>query len=125
MFGVLVVVHLIVSLCLIGAVLLQSGRGGGLAGVFGESSATQAMFGGRGAATFLTRATWGLGSAFFLLSMLLAVLTTSTPRAHKSLIQQRAAQQTGEQPTGTAPPATRSPGTSAPAQPTPTGGGTK
>src|SRR6266511_5744593 len=90
MFAFLVVIHLLVSLCLMAAILMQSGRGGGLAGVFGESSATQAMFGGRGAATFLTRATAILGGTFFVTSMLLALLTTSGERTRQSLIQREA-----------------------------------
>ncbi len=104
MFTFLVAIHLVVSICLVTAVLLQSGRGGGLAGVFGESSATQAMFGGRGAATFLTRATSGLGATFFLTSMLLALMTTSQPRAHQSLMQKEAEKQSSGQTTPTTPP---------------------
>ena len=120
MFAFLVVVHVLVSVSLVASVLMQSGRGGGLAGVFGESSATQAMFGGRGAATFLSRASSILGATFFLTSMLLAILTTSGQRLPRSLIQEQAQQQGAPASTqtpsqqqtpppsgGTAPPATQ------------------
>ena len=92
MFGMFTVIHIIVLVSLIGIVLIQSGRGGGLAGTFGDTSASQAIFGGRGANTLLTRATAVLGAAFFITSMMLAFLSTSggngTPG--KSLIQQEA-----------------------------------
>ena len=54
MYGVLIVVHLIVCISLVGVVLVQSGKGGGLAGgAFGGSA--QTVFGGRGATDFFTR----------------------------------------------------------------------
>lgn len=103
MFAVFTVIHVIVLISLIGVVLIQSGRGGGLAGTFGDTSASQAIFGGRGANTVLTRATAGLGAAFFITSMLLAFLSTSGGNGNsaKSLIQQEA--QKGGTPAASAP----------------------
>ena len=51
---------------LIIVVLLQSSKGEGLAGAFGGSGITGAVFGGRGAATFLSKATTYLAIAFML-----------------------------------------------------------
>ncbi len=74
MYGVLMAIHLIVCLCLVAVVLVQSGKGGGLAGgAFG--GATQTVFGGRGATDFITRATVVLGVLFFVTSLSLALLT--------------------------------------------------
>ena len=65
--------HVLASLVLILVVLLQSGKAGDLASTFG-SSGTQAAFGARGAATFLTKATTTCAVIFMLTSLSLAVL---------------------------------------------------
>jgi len=89
MYGVLLVVHLLVCIALISVVLLQSGKGGGLAGgAFGGSA--QTVFGGRGANDFITRATMVLGAAFFLTSLTLALLSTNSTRGGRSLLQEEA-----------------------------------
>lgn len=58
-------------------ILLQAGKGGGLAAVGGGAAATEVL-GGRQATTLLTRATWGAGAAFMLISLILAVLSSRT-----------------------------------------------
>lgn len=91
MYGVVLGLHLIVCLALVAVVLVQSGKGGGLAGgAFG--GATQTVFGGRGATDFVTKATVWLGVTFFVTSLVLAKMTTMTSAggAKKSLIQQQA-----------------------------------
>src|SRR5512145_1526436 len=88
MYGVLLGLHLLVCLCLVAVVLVQSGKGGGLAGgAFGGTA--QTVFGGRGATDFITRATMILGGAFFLTSLVLALMS-STPGRGRSLIQEQA-----------------------------------
>lgn len=72
----LIVIHSIVSLFLILVVLLQPGKGGGLGVITG--AAAQQVFGGRGAGNFLTKTTWVSATVFFLTSMALAYLSTST-----------------------------------------------
>src|SRR5262245_2508901 len=75
MYAFLLVLHLVVCLCLVAVILVQSGKGGGLAGgAFG--GATQTVFGGRGATDFVTRATVVLGVLFFVTSLSLALMTT-------------------------------------------------
>ncbi|MFN8549073.1 MAG: preprotein translocase subunit SecG [Candidatus Eisenbacteria bacterium] len=74
MFTFFVVIHLLVSFCLIGVVLMQSGKGSGLAGAFGTGG-NATVFGGRGAVDFLGKATWILGGAFMVTSMTLAILS--------------------------------------------------
>ncbi|MFQ5600233.1 MAG: preprotein translocase subunit SecG [Candidatus Krumholzibacteriia bacterium] len=96
MFAFFVVVHSIISATLILVVLLQSGRGGGLAGAFGGGGAAQTFFGGRGAATFLSKLTSWLAVGFMIMSILLAVLSSRGGASGEGLLQQRARQQAGE-----------------------------
>jgi len=96
-------------------VLMQSAKGEGLAGAFGGSGITGAVFGGRGAATFLSKATTVLAIAFFLSCILLSFLSPVTGRGGResSAIQREAQRRTTE---GTAP-ATSVPGTAPQEQP--------
>ena len=88
MFTALLVFHILVCFSLVIVVLLQSGKGGGLAGgAFG--GATQTVFGGRGATDFLTRATMVLGGLFFVTSLVLALMSTRAT-ASRSLLQEEA-----------------------------------
>ena len=68
------VVHVFVSILLICAILLQSGRGGGLAGLGGAAAGQ--VFGGRGAGNFLTKLTSTAAIVFFLTSMVLSFGTS-------------------------------------------------
>jgi preprotein translocase subunit SecG len=89
MYGALLVFHILISLALIGIVLMQSGKGGGLAGgAFGGSA--QTVFGGRGANDIVTRSTIVLGGLFFLTSLVLALMTTGVNGTPRSLIQEEA-----------------------------------
>ena len=89
MYAVLLSLHLIVCLCLVTVILVQSGKGGGLAGgAFG--GATQTVFGGRGATDFITRATVVLGVLFFVTSLSLALLTTRGTARARSIVSEAA-----------------------------------
>ncbi|MBR0656684.1 preprotein translocase subunit SecG [Plastoroseomonas arctica] len=72
MASLLLVLHLIVTLSLIGVVLLQRSEGGGL-GV-GSSQGMGGFMSGRGTANLLTRTTAILGTLFFVLSIALALV---------------------------------------------------
>jgi preprotein translocase subunit SecG len=87
--GFIVTLHIAVCLCLMASILLQSGKGGGLAGTFGAGS-SQTLFGGRGAATFLSRATTTLAVIFFLTSLTLGLQASRTATGGRSLIQEEA-----------------------------------
>jgi preprotein translocase subunit SecG len=87
-YGFILVIHVLVALVMIVTVLLQSGKGGGLAGAFGGGGGSQAIFGGRGAATFLSKATTVLGTSFMVTSLVLAVLQTRT--GEKSALEREA-----------------------------------
>lgn len=70
----LIIVHVIVSAVLVVVILLQAGKGSGLGGAFGGSS--QAVFGGRGAQTFLGKVTSASAAVFMLTSLSLSYLST-------------------------------------------------
>src|SRR5215467_1216004 len=89
MYYLFVFLHLLICLGLVFVVLIQSGKGGGLAGgAFGGSA--QTVFGGRGATDFMTRATMVLGAAFFITSLSLALMSSGTERSRRSLIPENA-----------------------------------
>ena len=94
MYVFLISTHVLISILLVVVVLLQAGKGGGLASAFGgPGGAGQSFFGGRGAATFLSKATVVLGCSFFVSAISLAMITASRSPGSSSLIQQEAQQQ--------------------------------
>ena len=87
-------VHIGVCIGLMASILLQSGKGGGLAGTFGAGS-SQTLFGGRGAATFLSRATTTLAVTFFVTSLTLGLNASRSSGTRRSLIQEEARRRGG------------------------------
>ncbi|MCA2967153.1 MAG: preprotein translocase subunit SecG [Acidobacteriaceae bacterium] len=75
LFYFLTVIHVIVCLFLIVVVLLQSGKAADLAGAFGGMG-SQTVFGPRGAATVLTKATTISAGVFLFTSLSLSVVAT-------------------------------------------------
>jgi len=69
------VVHIIVCLILVVVVLLQSGKAADLAGAFGGMG-SQTVFGPRGSATVLSKATTISAVLFMLTSLTLSILAT-------------------------------------------------
>ncbi|HEX7090289.1 MAG TPA: preprotein translocase subunit SecG [Longimicrobiales bacterium] len=74
MFGILLALLILDGLLLTVVVLLQSGKGGGLAAMGGVG--TETFIGGRQAATILTKASWIMGGIFMGLAFVLAVMST-------------------------------------------------
>ena len=72
MSTVLLIIHLFVTILLIGVVLIQRSEGGGLG--IGTSQGMGSFMSGRGTANLLTRTTAILAAIFMALSMALAVL---------------------------------------------------
>ena len=72
---ILTIVHVIVCLFLVVVVLLQSGKAADLAGAFGGMG-SQTVFGPRGAATALSRATTASAVLFMVTSLGLSVIAT-------------------------------------------------
>lgn len=79
MFGILITIHVLVSIFLIFVILVQSGKGGGLSEEFGGSS-TQTILGTRTAA-FLTRATIVCAALYLITSLTLAIMSSKKSRS--------------------------------------------
>ena len=115
LYNILLVILVIDAFVLIAAILLQSGKGSGLAANFGgASSSPDAFIGIRQAGTILTKATWWCAGIFLGLAFVLQIMSTRT-RVPKSVLED-----TFSNPPAAAPPVT-SPTTAAPAVPLGTG----
>ena len=84
MSTVLLIIHLFVTIALIGVVLIQRSEGGGLG--IGTSQGMGSFMSGRGTANLLTRATAILAAIFFVLSLTLALLNRGTMGPARSLL---------------------------------------
>ena len=83
MFTVFIVIIAIIAVLLILLVLVQNSKGGGLAGEFGGSGATQ-MFGVKRTTDLLEQITWGLAGAMATLA-LVSNLFIGTPSADSGI----------------------------------------
>jgi preprotein translocase subunit SecG len=81
---VLLIIHLFVTLALIGVVLIQRSEGGGLG--IGTSQGMGSFMSGRGTANLLTRATAILATAFMALSLTLALMNKGTMGTNRSIL---------------------------------------
>lgn len=80
MISTILVIHVLLSLAIIGLIMLQRGKGADAgASLGGGSSGT--VFGARGAANFLSRTTAVLAAAFFVTSLTLAYLSSNLESA--------------------------------------------
>ncbi len=87
MYSFLLAVLVLDGLFLSVVILLQSGKGGGLAAVGGGGGTmADGVLGGRQATTVLTRATWGAGAAFMILALVLSIMS-SRAETPNSVIQ--------------------------------------
>ncbi len=73
---ILLVVHVFLSLTIIGLVLLQRGKGADAGAALGGGGASGTVFGAAGAANFLSRSTAILATGFFISSLTLAYLAS-------------------------------------------------
>jgi preprotein translocase subunit SecG len=72
MYIFLIVIHVMVCFLMVGAILLQAGKGAEIGASFGGSS--QTVFGSRGPANFLSKFTVVVAAVFMLTSLGLAIL---------------------------------------------------
>lgn len=72
LYTLIIIVHVFISFLMIGAILLQSGKGAEIGAAFGGSS--QTIFGSRGPANFLSKFTVVVAAIFMLTSLSLAIL---------------------------------------------------
>jgi preprotein translocase subunit SecG len=94
MYTFLIVLLVLASIFLIIAILLQSGKGGGLAATFGGvGTSPDSFFGTRQMGNVLTKSSWYLGGAFLLLGFVLSLMS-SRAVASRSILDQPAGAQT-------------------------------
>ena len=75
MYSLIITIHVIACLILIAAILLQTGKGGGLSDMLGGGGSSQTLFGTR-ASTFLLRATTVAAITFLLTCITLTVISS-------------------------------------------------
>ncbi len=121
MYTFLLILLIIDALVLGAAVLLQSGKGGGLAANFGgASSSADSVIGTRQAGNLLTQASWWCGGIFLGLAFVLQLMSTRTA-APTSVLDQLGKSAPASAPapaSGKAAPAPAAPLTQQPAAPT-------
>ena len=111
MFILLTIVHVIVCVFLIIVVLLQSGKAADLAGAFGGMG-SQTVFGPRGSATVLSKATTIAAAMFMITSLSLSIMATRAGRGSSGTLLDKKHAPVSQ-------PATPQPGQSVPIQVTP------
>ena len=79
MITLILVIHIIVSVCLVLIVLLQVGKGASLSGLFGGGSGSEAIFGGGGGDVFMKRLTVVFAILFLFTSLTLTIISVRRP----------------------------------------------
>ncbi len=93
MLTFVVIIHLLVCILLTMVILMQSSKGGGLAGAFGGQGGNMGtVFGGRGAGSFLSKMTIVFAIIFMLGSLAQGLLKRDVGES-RSLMQQEAQRQ--------------------------------
>jgi preprotein translocase subunit SecG len=85
-YAILIIVHVIVSILMIGSILMQASKGKGLAGAFGGAAMASAVLGARGTVTFLVKATTVLAIIFAFNCIVLSVFAAKATEI-KSAVQ--------------------------------------
>jgi preprotein translocase subunit SecG len=86
MYGFLLALLVLDGIFLAIVVLLQAGKGGGLAAMGGGVTATEGILAGRQATTVLTRATWTAGGIFMGLALVLSILSSRAQQPRSILL---------------------------------------
>jgi preprotein translocase subunit SecG len=98
MIYLLTTIHVLVCLFMVIVVLLQSGKAADLAGAFGGMG-SQTVFGPRGSATVLSKATTIAAALFMVTSLSLSIMATRSGGAVPAIFEKKApAQKNGAQP---------------------------
>ena len=85
MYALLLTLLILDGLVMGVVILLQSGKGGGLASMGGGMGSGDTLIGGRQAANLLTKTTWVTGGLFLTLSLVLAILSSRAQRPNSIL----------------------------------------
>ncbi len=115
MFAFLLALLILDGILMMIIILLQSGKGDGLAAMGGAPMGTDSFIGGRQAATLLTKATWVSAGLFMALAFLLSIMSSRQVQP-TSILRGQFQQQTAPAPQPVLPGATPvKPGAAAPA----------
>jgi preprotein translocase subunit SecG len=88
MYSILMMVSVFIAIVLIITVLLQSSKGGGLAGSFGGTGTFGTVFGTRRTADFLSKTTWWLGGSLIVMALVINLFFLKpAANSQKSAIQ--------------------------------------
>jgi preprotein translocase subunit SecG len=89
-YSILLFFHVLISIALTIAILMQSSKGGGLSSVLGGGGGgLGSVFGGRGVATFLSKFTIVVAGLFLLICLILGKITNDSGNTRKeSPVQQ-------------------------------------
>ena len=87
--GILLAIHVIITVFLILIVLVQKNEGG--SSLFASSGGTGGMFNARGTSNILTKVTWVLASLFLANCVLMASLASSKIKNEQTLIEKKQA----------------------------------
>lgn len=84
MYQLVLLIHIFVAICIIALVLVQQGKGATMGAAFG-SGASSTVFGSRGSGSFLFRVTIGFVGVFFITSIAMNYMASSTMRQEKTV----------------------------------------
>lgn len=116
--NILLVIHLLVAVAIVTLVLLQRGKGADMGAAFGGGS-SESLFGARGSANFLSRATAALVTVFFLSSLTLAYIYTRQGGEAGSVVGEGSIIESVSDPDSAAPPGDPPPAPDAQTEPQP------
>jgi preprotein translocase subunit SecG len=88
LYTLLIILFIIVSVLLVLSILFQSSKGDALSGTFGAQSGS--ILGNRGAATFLSKTSTTLAAAFFIITILISMISAPENTASESVIKKEA-----------------------------------
>jgi len=83
MDSIILILHIVVSLLLVGLILIQHGKGAdaGAAALGGGGGASSSVFGSQGSTSFLSRTSAILATVFFITSLTLAYFSGKVERS--------------------------------------------
>lgn len=94
MYTLFVILIVLVSFCMIGIVLIQESKGGGLASAF---SSANSSFGVRQTTNFIEKTTWTLAAAMVIISVICAYVAPNAV-SESSVIEKAATEQSTTNP---------------------------
>jgi preprotein translocase subunit SecG len=84
--GILLAIHVLVTICLILIVLIQKNEGG--SSLFASSGSSSSMFNARGTSNMLTKVTWILSTIFLSNCVLMAYIASIEAPETQKIIRQ-------------------------------------